>query len=287
MRLLCLTVLFLALNQDTVLASVRITELRVEGHVAEGETALLGCKFDMEDDSLYSLRWYKDGREFYRYAPKSIRPTKVFYVPGVNVDLSQSSTNFVTLKHFTRESAGVYRCEVYGESPGFTMVYREKYVAVDLLPKNGPMIIGLQNEYWHGSKMDVNCTTSPSRPEAHLAWYINDQPAPKDYLQGPMIVLPTSHPYSYQAKLNLRFTVYESHFSHGVLTIKCQATIPPLYNKVTSHSFYNPSYQHLMTTKSPSTENSPDHASKSHISVLHLTVQSVLCLIFTHILEIF
>ncbi|CAH0407009.1 unnamed protein product [Chilo suppressalis] len=278
MRLLLLFGLLSIWNQDAAIASVHITELRVEAHIAEGATALLGCKFNMEDDSLYSLKWYKDGSEFYRYAPKAKRPTMTFYVPGVNIDLTRSSTNFVTLKHFTRESAGVYSCEVYGEGPNFTMDRRQKYVSVDLLPKNGPMIVGLEKEYRHGSKMDVNCTTGPSRPEAQLAWFINGHPAPQNYLQGPMLVIPTSHPYSYQTKLNLRFIVYQSHFLHGVLIIKCQATIPPLYHNVTSYSFYDhKSYERPMVTFRPPVTNEPDCATTTlQSSILYLTIQVIL-----------
>lgn len=259
--LVLLSILCLTWIQDAV-ESVRITELRVATHMPEGGEAVLGCRFNMEDDTLYSLKWYKDGREFYRFVPQADRPTKIFYVPGVNVDLTRSSTNFVALKHLTRESAGVYRCEVYGESPQFTMVHREKHVAVDLLPKVGPQIVGLQKGYAPGSKLNVNCTTTPSRPEAQLAWYINGYPAPKEHLEGPVLVLPTSHPYSYQAKLNLHFTVYESHYTLGAFSIKCQATIPPLYRKETEYSFYD---QSLLTSPTPATQIDHDtgHAAAS------------------------
>lgn len=68
--------------------SIRILDLRVPGHAAEGGQALLGCHFDLEGDDLYSVKWYKDGKEFYRYVPSSSEQTSYFQMPGVFVDVS-------------------------------------------------------------------------------------------------------------------------------------------------------------------------------------------------------
>ena len=37
-------------------------------HVRAGDDARLSCEFDMEGGTLYSVKWYKDDNEFYRYA---------------------------------------------------------------------------------------------------------------------------------------------------------------------------------------------------------------------------
>jgi hypothetical protein len=42
----------------------------------------------MEGDSLYSVKWYKGRREFYRYSPKETPPMKAFPMPGVHVVVS-------------------------------------------------------------------------------------------------------------------------------------------------------------------------------------------------------
>ena len=34
----------------------------------DGHDARLSCEFDMEGGTLYSVKWYKDDNEFYRYA---------------------------------------------------------------------------------------------------------------------------------------------------------------------------------------------------------------------------
>jgi hypothetical protein len=36
-----------------------------------GESSSLRCDYDLEGDSLYSIKWYKDNQEFYRYNPQT------------------------------------------------------------------------------------------------------------------------------------------------------------------------------------------------------------------------
>jgi hypothetical protein len=44
----------------------------------------------MEGDSLYSVKWYKGRREFYRYSPKENPAMKTFPIAGVHVVVSFS-----------------------------------------------------------------------------------------------------------------------------------------------------------------------------------------------------
>lgn len=50
--------------------------------------AQLECRYDLDKDDLYSINWYKDRREFYRFYPHQSPQAKVFRVNGVNVDVS-------------------------------------------------------------------------------------------------------------------------------------------------------------------------------------------------------
>lgn len=50
---------------------------------------MLTCNYDMENDTLYSVKWYKGRREFYRYTPKENPAMKVFpSQSGLNVEVS-------------------------------------------------------------------------------------------------------------------------------------------------------------------------------------------------------
>lgn len=56
--------------------------------VRRGDDALLKCNYDLENDTLYSVKWYKGSREFYRYLPKENPAMKLFPLGGIIVDVS-------------------------------------------------------------------------------------------------------------------------------------------------------------------------------------------------------
>lgn len=71
-----------------LIAALRDVRVRIPHAVRRNEKAILKCFYDIEDDSLYSVKWYKGRREFYRYTPKENPPMKVFHFPGVKVKVS-------------------------------------------------------------------------------------------------------------------------------------------------------------------------------------------------------
>lgn len=63
-------------------------ELRVPAHVPLGTRAQLSCRWALGPaDVLYSVKWYKDGREFFRHVPRDLEPRRKFELPGVNVEV--------------------------------------------------------------------------------------------------------------------------------------------------------------------------------------------------------
>ena len=70
--------------------SLKIRGVEVPPSVQRGQAATLRCLYDMDGDQLYSVKWYKDGTEFYRYMPSAPRPKTVFPdVPGADVNVSE------------------------------------------------------------------------------------------------------------------------------------------------------------------------------------------------------
>lgn len=96
-----------------------MTKVSIPAYKKKGESALLECKYELrkhrpnldaivkykmqyddglddEDDgdllsageALYSVKWYKDNEEFYRYLPKSNPPQHSYRVEGIRVDVS-------------------------------------------------------------------------------------------------------------------------------------------------------------------------------------------------------
>lgn len=88
-----LTLLILITNNNFYLSldisvGLRDVHVTIPGAIKRGDNALLICNYDMEGDSLYSVKWYKGKREFYRYTPKDEQQSiKTFPVAGINVEV--------------------------------------------------------------------------------------------------------------------------------------------------------------------------------------------------------
>ncbi|KAK0169055.1 hypothetical protein PV327_002802 [Microctonus hyperodae] len=70
------------IGNDDIKVSTRIpSEAEVGDHVE------MECRWDIYGGkSLYSVKWYKDGHEFFRYVPDNVQPLQTFNQPGVKLD---------------------------------------------------------------------------------------------------------------------------------------------------------------------------------------------------------
>ena len=120
-------------------------EMVVPEQVILGEMASLQCIYDMEAEELYSVKWYKNGHEFFRYIPGD-REQRIttFSLPGLHVERSQSDSNRVVLRNVNLATSARYRCEVSAEAPLFNTVSQSKKLQVVALPSSGPRISGLR-----------------------------------------------------------------------------------------------------------------------------------------------
>ncbi len=57
--------------------------------VDTGERTKLLCDYDLQRDAIYSLKWYKDGKEIFRYVPTNNPQYKSFRSPGVLVQVNK------------------------------------------------------------------------------------------------------------------------------------------------------------------------------------------------------
>ena len=71
-----------------VCLSIRLLEVTIPPHAIRGQNSKLNCNYDMEGDKLYSIKWYRNGQEFYRFIPSDEPKTTVFNGDGINVDVS-------------------------------------------------------------------------------------------------------------------------------------------------------------------------------------------------------
>ncbi|XP_068632679.1 uncharacterized protein [Battus philenor] len=221
-----LTVLLLC--KGYVVTGLELLELRVPAHVPLGTRASLSCRWKLgPTDVLYSVKWYKDGKEFFRHVPRDVEPRRKFLLPGVDVEQSSPNGSNVTLFPAVLETGGRYRCEVSGERPLFPTVSDHADMIIVALPEHGPIIMGSRLRYQIGDRVQVNCTSGRSRPATRLAWYINGEPAPSTAVLPP--VTNKDDDGLETTSVALDFKVKPKHFKKGDLKLKCLATIATVY----------------------------------------------------------
>jgi len=152
--------------------SLTLNTIDVPAHRVVGDKATLICQFDMEGDTLYSVKWYKNDHEFYRWVPNDRPKLQVFKTEGIQVDQARSTKQQVVLTNLSLASGGTYKCEVSAEAPSFRTKFAKQDMVVVVLPTKAE-IIGVQPKYQVGDTVNVTCYSYRSRPAASLTWRVN------------------------------------------------------------------------------------------------------------------
>ncbi|XP_076322480.1 cell adhesion molecule 3-like [Tachypleus tridentatus] len=238
--LLLVTVLMRAISLTTPL---RLVMLDVPSPTVVGQEVELTCSFDLNGDTLYSVKWYKDDVEFYRFVPNDWPPGQFLPLGGVRVDLSKSKEQSVYIRNVALETAGVYKCEVSTEAPVFDTVSAKKSMKVYVLPTEGPKITGRHMKYRIGDTATVKCTSAKSKPAATLRWYINEKPVGPEYETVYSTIL---HDDGLEVScLSLRFLIRHDHFTNGNMRLKCEASIPRVRYTMSDETLVFSELQHV------------------------------------------
>lgn len=94
-------------------------QIVIPNAVVRGRNAVLGCLYDLEGQPLYTLKWYKGSREFYRYTPRDRPPIKIFPIDGLTVNENASNDTHIVLQNVSDDNAGRYSCELSADAPSF------------------------------------------------------------------------------------------------------------------------------------------------------------------------
>ncbi|XP_053650848.2 uncharacterized protein [Cherax quadricarinatus] len=165
--------LVLALSTCALVQGLRVTAVEVPRVVLVGESATLRCHFALRGEALYSLKWWKGGRQFYQFIPRNSPKMVAFTSPGVRVNIAGSGLHQVQLVQLQRSSSGLYRCEVVGEAPTFTTHARAANLTVIDTPDGPPVVRGLHHAgYRDGEIIHLNCTSYHSWPPPILSWVL-------------------------------------------------------------------------------------------------------------------
>nr|XP_027199342.1 uncharacterized protein LOC113793494 isoform X2 [Dermatophagoides pteronyssinus] len=254
---------------------LKITLLDIPSPLVVGESAELTCNYDLEDNVLYSFKWYKDGIEFYRYVPRDYPPTQYLKMSGINVDIRKSSKKSVFLHNVNLSTRGKYRCEISAEAPSFVTAAKEGSLEINVLPTSGPKITTDQNEYTVGDEIQANCTSDRSNLDIILNFTINGEPITNsiDYEVKYSTQL---HSDSLKTSgLSLRFLLNDKHFHQGKLKLKCIASVP-LYNIqneankiVKDYQYRHELLQYFASSSSSSASSSASESQAARSKVLN------------------
>nr|XP_046918377.1 uncharacterized protein LOC124498629 [Dermatophagoides farinae] len=208
--------------------SLRIVKFDVPAAISNGSHAILYCDYDLENSELYSVKFYKDYIEFYRYLPKEDYPKQSFNLDGIHLDHRKSNATHVILHHTDLNSDGLYGCEVSTEGPAFATRKNEKLMKIYVLPKETLTINGSCDYYRIDEYVNFECISGKGWPQLKLNWFINDLPAPKEFLLSSKPTIDSSTGLI-QTKLGLNFQVNHKYFQHDSLRIRCQASLMFVY----------------------------------------------------------
>ncbi|KAI9575935.1 hypothetical protein GQX74_011736, partial [Glossina fuscipes] len=213
--------------QTLCLRNVSVT---IPTAVKRSDNAILICNYDIENDTLYSVKWYRGRREFYRYTPKENPAWKIFSLtnPGINVDgerVDGDGSNDEVIEDISINSPPV-------ESPIDILNNRWSGFIIPRgiqLPTQRPIITGIHSRYRLGDNIDGNCSLDYTKPAANLTWWINDIQVPPNYSR---IYRTQKHEAEQleSAVLEINFVVTLQHFIKGRLKLKCSARIYRIYH---------------------------------------------------------
>ncbi|XP_025269151.1 uncharacterized protein LOC105250461 [Camponotus floridanus] len=192
-----------------------------------GSSIDLRCEWRISGGDLYSVKWYKDDHEFFRFLPDSAQRTQIFPRPGVKVETRPNNEKkSIKLKDLVLESSGQYKCEVSTEAPSFATTYQTANLTVILPPDNGPEITGLSLHYAIGENVTAKCISWPSMPKANLHWTINDDPVPLENTIQYAPMAPTNSG-AIPNTLGLSLETEQRHFKGDgkLVKIKCIAEV--------------------------------------------------------------
>ncbi|XP_069358699.1 uncharacterized protein [Maniola hyperantus] len=203
----------------------KITELKVPLYADPRRAAELSCHFQMDDQKLHSVKWYRDMNEIFRYNPSQKPSIRLFNITGIMVQGGDCTVDSCMVRVMPPPVAAraAYSCEISTEGPKFQIARQTKHMTVVAMPDKDPIIIGAPKLVKPGEQILLNCTTDYSLPASDINWYIDNEPAKTEPWQHRELSAP--QPGGLRASWRiLRVAVPPT--ASGALRVRCEAILP-------------------------------------------------------------
>ncbi|XP_021951671.1 uncharacterized protein LOC110848702 [Folsomia candida] len=249
-----------------------LRNVRLEGphHVRSGEDVILRCNYDLDNDSIYVVKFYRDSNEFYRFVPKEVPPKRFFPSSGLAFNEVYCNEHDIFLRNVSLETTGRFKCAVSAEMTFQTFIAAQDLVIVEI-DYSPPLIEVDQPSYYPGENAKANCSVGQVSHSLNFTWFINDQEVPKALHR--QITIPDADVPSLMKSVSLlqfemgttSFTALDSTKGGGRTSLngddtrlKCRAELFDLYSEYskeiviqTTQPRYSPSNQDTLRRSSP------------------------------------
>lgn len=210
-----------------VASTIRMISVTIDQYAVVDTSATLACHTDTEVSRIYQVKWYHNGREFYRFQPGKEPPAMVFRNNSTRVDLLRSDSSRVVLAPVTRHTAGSYGCEITAAGNFETVTATGSIHVVEFPQKDLYTSYADVTKVRVGDAVRINCTSVRSRPAVTLQWFINDENVDESLLTSFPVITDTAGLKT--SVLQLGFTLRSAHFHSDRISLRCAAKITDVY----------------------------------------------------------
>ncbi|KAK0183200.1 hypothetical protein PV327_001264 [Microctonus hyperodae] len=203
-------------------------KINVPSMVRSGDAVSLSCLYDLEGP-LYTIKWYINEKEFYRYVPKADPRQNSYPEYGMKIDMSNSDEHDVTLLNVSRELSGIYKCEVSEDMPTYHTAMKEQRMDIADVPEFDPIIEVEKQRIAADEILKANCTSGASYPATNVTWILNGDPLNNATMQFKIRSdnIPRGRMLMTWSELELKAS--SSFFHDGRLHLRCFAKITSVY----------------------------------------------------------
>ncbi|XP_054165111.1 uncharacterized protein LOC128962735 [Oppia nitens] len=153
--------------------SLQMVRISAPDYIRFGDPLWLNCSCDLPIQSIYSIKWFKNNHEFYRYIVSDAKPKTFYNTTGIYPDTSSTEFGNIHMTQTDFQTEGSYRCEISSEV-SFQTIHESKDIRVYYIPKDpNPIIIGKKSHYTVNDLVNLTCTSPLSLPAAQLTATIN------------------------------------------------------------------------------------------------------------------
>ncbi|KAK8406562.1 hypothetical protein O3P69_007287 [Scylla paramamosain] len=193
-----------------------------------GGEATLGCSFHLTGTPIYSIKWYHNGTEFYRFVPTerahaiSDQSSGDFFVTEV---FRSDQRVTLSLSRLKPSASGNYLCEVMAEHPSFLKEAVAGEMTVLREPLSPPVIAGAQHSYHSSEEIEIKCHPRHASPTGYapvLHWLLDGRQVDHELVRP----LPARRP-QHAPGLALHLPATQVVAAGGSVRAECRISLGP------------------------------------------------------------